>query len=196
MQIATERMRSLVDDLLLYSQVSLRPKLMDEVDLNTIVHLALSDLELEIEEKKALISLAPLPAIKGHMRQLQQLFQNLLGNALKYSKPDITPEIIVTCDTVTGKDSGLHVSADEMQKTFYRITVADNGIGFDQKDAERIFNVFQRLHGNSEYRGTGVGLSIARKVAENHNGHIFATSEPGKGARFEVLLPALSLPGG
>jgi PAS domain S-box-containing protein len=189
MQVATERMRSLVDDLLMYSQVSLRPKLFDEVDLNKVLHYVLSDLELEIEEKNAQINIGILPTIRGHQRQLQQLFQNLLGNALKYTRSDIEPVIAIACGTVTGKETGLNLSPDEVHKSFHSITVTDNGIGFDQKDAERIFNVFQRLHGNSEYRGTGIGLSIARKVTENHNGHIIAEGKPGEGAVFTILLP-------
>lgn len=190
MQLATERMRSLVDDLLMYSQVSLRPKLFDEVDLNTIVNLTLNDLELEIEEKGAIIEKADLPRVQGHMRQLQQLFQNLLGNALKYSRTGVVPRISIGYARLTGKETGLHLPADDLGKSFHVVTVSDNGIGFEQKDAERIFNVFQRLHGNAEYRGTGIGLSIARKVTENHKGHIIARGEPRSGASFQVFLPA------
>ncbi|HEU4473058.1 MAG TPA: ATP-binding protein, partial [Flavisolibacter sp.] len=189
MQTATERMRSLVDDLLLYSQVGVRPRSFEEVDLSYLIELIAGDLELEIEEKKAVLKWEGLPTVNGHMRQLQQLFHNLLGNALKYTRPGIAPEIFLSCSLITGRESGIHLPADELGRHFYQIKVKDNGIGFEQKDAEKIFHVFQRLHGNSEYRGTGVGLSIARKVAENHHGYISAQSEPGKGSIFQVLLP-------
>jgi light-regulated signal transduction histidine kinase (bacteriophytochrome) len=187
MEIAAKRMSSLIDDLLAYSQVSLRPRNLEEVALNQIIDLVLTDLDLEIEEKKAKISVEKLFTIQGHHRQLQQAFQNLIGNALKYSSPAIAPEIRITGKLVSGKEQ--EVTALFPQKQFYQISVMDNGIGFEQKDAERIFNVFTRLQGNTEYRGTGVGLSIVRKVIENHNGFITAESEPGKGATFKIYLP-------
>lgn len=188
--LAAERMNLLIDNLLEYSHIGLRPNLTEDVDLNKKLHLVCGDLELLIEEKKANINIHPLPIVKGYRRQLQQLFQNLIGNALKYSKPDIAPVIEVTSQLVEGSTMPVHLPAEELTKSFYLIQVKDNGIGFDQQDADRIFNVFQRLHGNSQYKGTGIGLSIARKVAENHHGHIWASSEPGKGATFNVLLPA------
>jgi signal transduction histidine kinase len=140
-----------------------------------------------MEEKKATISVGKLFTIQGHHRQLQQVFQNLIGNALKYTNPDVVPQINITGEKVSGKDHA--ITAQFPQKQFYRVNVSDNGIGFEQKDAERIFNVFTRLHGNTDYRGTGVGLSIVRKVIENHNGAITAESEPGKGATFTLFLP-------
>ncbi|HEX2608238.1 MAG TPA: ATP-binding protein, partial [Flavisolibacter sp.] len=161
METATERMRSLVDDLLSYSQVSLRPRSFESVDLNHLLKQVTGDLELEIEEKHAKITVSELPTVKGHMRQLQQLFQNIISNALKYVRQGVIPEIRVDCQTVNGKDSGFDLHGPDESKNYYLIRISDNGIGFDQKDAERIFNVFQRLHGNAEYRGTGIGLSIA-----------------------------------
>jgi signal transduction histidine kinase len=149
----------------------------------------LDDLELEIEEKGAKVAITNLPIVNGHQRQLQQLFQNLISNALKYNKPGMSPEIGICCRSIRGQETGLMFSAEEMGKLFYLIEVTDNGIGFEQKEAERIFNVFQRLHGNKEYRGTGVGLAIARKVVQNHSGYITAQSSPGEGATFRVYLP-------
>jgi signal transduction histidine kinase len=140
-----------------------------------------------MEEKKATISVGKLFTIQGHHRQLQQVFQNLIGNALKYTNPDVVPQINITGEKVNGKEHA--ITAQFPQKQFYRVNISDNGIGFEQKDAERIFNVFTRLHGNTDYRGTGVGLSIVRKVIENHNGAIMAESEPGKGATFTLFLP-------
>ena len=152
--------------------------------------LVMEDLDLEIEDKKAVIKVDKLFTIQGHHRQLQQAFQNLLSNALKYSRPGVVPELQVRCSMVKGKDAGLPVLLEEKEKPFYNIAITDNGIGFEQADAERIFNVFTRLHGMTEYRGTGIGLSIVRKVIENHNGYIWAESKPGVGSTFFILLPA------
>jgi PAS domain S-box-containing protein len=187
---ASQRMGALIDDLLLYSHVNLHPPEKENVDLNEKVSKVLEDLELDIQQKKAIIKVDKLPVVKGHRRQLQQLFQNLIGNALKYSKPGIPPEIFISATRVSGKEAGFG-SEIEANKPFHLIEVTDNGIGFEQTESERIFQMFQRLHGNTEYRGTGVGLSIARKVAENHYGKIVAFGEPGKGASFKVLLPML-----
>lgn len=189
MEHATERMRVLIDDLLEYSHVSRGVSEFEEIDLNVKVQNVLEDLELEIQEKGARIWVEPLPTIKGHRRQIQQLFQNLIGNALKYRKPDVPVEIRVSSKVIKGKDSGLSLPVHEVNQNFYLIEVEDNGIGFEKKDAERIFHVFTRLHGNTEYKGTGVGLSIAQKVVQNHKGYIRAKGEPGKGSLFQVYLP-------
>lgn len=188
MEVATKRMSSLIDDLLAYSQVNMRPRTFEEVALNGIIDLVLTDLDLEIEEKGANVVVGPLFTIQGHHRQLQQAFQNLIGNALKYSQPGVVPQISITGEVVKGKDQ--EITAQYPQKSFYLVNVRDNGIGFEQKHVERIFNVFTRLHGNTDYRGTGVGLSIVRKVVENHHGAITAESEPGKGSTFKLYLPA------
>lgn len=176
---ATERMGNLIDDLLLYSHVSQRPHETEPVDLNKKVQKVLEDLELDVEEKKAMINIGKLPVIKGYRRQLQQLFQNLISNALKYSKADIAPHI--------------HISASEVSENgrrYHLIAIKDNGIGFAQEHEEKIFQMFTRLHGRAEYSGTGVGLSIVKKVVENHNGLINVESKPGEGATFKVLIPA------
>ena len=186
---ASRRMSILVDDLLLYSHVSQRPHEKEAVNLNVKLKKVLEDLELDIDQKKATILIDPLPTVKGYRRQLQQLFQNLISNALKYSKPGMFPEIRITAHRVTGSDIKTAKAVIDQNKPFHLIEVRDNGIGFEQTDAERIFNIFTRLHSNTEYKGTGVGLSIVRKVMENHNGIITATSEPGKGATFNVYLP-------
>lgn len=197
LEVAADRMKLLVDDLLAYSYVNLSKDATETIDLNEKLGLVLGDLELLIEEKGARITAGHLPKIKGFRRQLQQLFQNLICNALKYSKPGVTPEIRIDCRTVYGRDTDLNLSSDELNQQYYLIELSDNGIGFAQKDAERIFNVFQRLHVNTEYKGTGVGLSIARKVAENHKGFLLAKGEPGKGATFQIFLPVEeSLPKG
>lgn len=190
MELASQRMNTLIDDLLAYSQIGLRAGVMEDVDLDELLQHVLDDLDLEIEQKGAEISVSKLATVKGYHRQLQQVFQNLVINALKYKKEEITPMITITCRRLEGKDAGMVLPAADLNKKFIEISVADNGIGFEQKDAERIFNVFTRLHGNSEYRGSGVGLSIVRKVIENHHGYITAESQVGIGSRFRLFLPA------
>jgi PAS domain S-box-containing protein len=186
---ATERMRLLIDDLLEYSHLIPPQNEQENVDLNDKIKIILSDLELMIREKNASVNVGALPTVKGHRRQLQQLFQNLISNALKYNKPGEPPIINIDSKTIKGKNAEIQVPPEKSSQEFYLIKICDNGIGFDQSDAERIFNVFTRLHGNKEYLGTGIGLSIARKVVDNHHGYIYSNSEPGKGACFSVLLP-------
>lgn len=172
---ATGRMSSLIDDLLLYSHVSQRPREMEPVDLQDTVARVLDDLELDIRQKEASVLVDPLPTVNGHRRQLQQLFQNLISNALKYSKPGVPPQ--------------LRIEADRPEAGWQRVTVSDNGIGFDETYRDKIFQMFARLHGKGEYSGTGVGLSIVKKVVENHEGKIVARGVPGEGAAFELWLP-------
>ena len=194
---ATKRMNTLIEDLLTYSTVSRGIASLEEVDLNLKLKNVQEDLEVEIEEKNATIIVDTMPVITGQKRQMQQLFQNLIGNALKYSKPDITPVVRISSKTVYGRETTLPMREEEARKQYHYITVKDNGIGFAQEEAERIFQVFTRLHskeaysgtGIGEYKGTGVGLSIAKKVVENHQGYIWAESEPGKGATFHLVLP-------
>jgi signal transduction histidine kinase len=192
MEQAALRMGVLVDDLLVYSYVNRASSVFYEpVDLNAKIAAILDDLELLITEKKAVIKVVgPLPTIKGNRRQFQQLFQNLISNGLKYHKPGETPVIEISCSVVQGADLPVNFQARVPTKPYYLIKLRDNGIGFEKDEAERIFDVFTRLHGNAEYPGTGVGLSIARKVAENHGGYLWAYSEPGKGATFYVALKA------
>jgi signal transduction histidine kinase len=188
---SAERMQILVEDLLEFSHVSTQPAKLEPVDLNEKIERILADLELPIEEKKAKVTTHPLPIITGNRRQLQQLFQNLIGNALKYSRPDISPSIIINWRIVNGLEFLGRLPAELANNRFHLIEVTDNGIGFEEKYAEQIFKMFQRLHGKSEYSGTGVGLSIAQKVVQNHNGYIWAESEPGKGSTFKVLFPVV-----
>jgi len=190
MENASSRMASLVDDLLAYSQATKGLGEEEEVDLNKKLQLVLGDLELEVQQTKAKVVVGRLPTIHGSKRQMQQLFHNLIGNALKYSKPDLPPVVQITATEVNGIDVRQHLPADKMAKRYHLIQVSDNGIGFAQEDARRIFNVFTRLHGNAEYRGSGVGLSIAQKVVQNHGGYIWAEGIPGQGATFKILLPA------
>jgi PAS domain S-box-containing protein len=187
---ASERMTALIDDLLLYSHVSRKPIETEAVDLNEKIKRVLEDLELDIQQKNAKITVGPLPVVQGYRRQLQQLFHNLLTNAIKYNKPNIAPEVSITASLVEGKNVVIGGSPLDATQPYHLIEIRDSGIGFDQKESERIFQMFTRLHGNTEYGGTGVGLSIVRKVVENHSGKIVAEGEPGAGANFKVYLPA------
>jgi signal transduction histidine kinase len=190
MESSTIRMRTLIDDLLVYSQVSVKQDRLDPVELTDAVEMVLQDLEAIISQTGAVILLDKLPTINGDERQLRQMFQNLIGNAIKYRKPDVVPEVFIRCSIVQTKDPVLNLFAEKPNGKFYLIEVSDNGIGFEQENAEKIFKVFQRLHGRSEYEGTGVGLAIVQKVVSNHNGYISAEGQPGKGSIFRVLLPA------
>ncbi|MCW3073151.1 MAG: domain S-box-containing protein [Flaviaesturariibacter sp.] len=190
MEIAAKRMGLLVDDLLEYSHVSQGEDGLETIDLSQSLRTVLEDLEVAIEEKGAVVTIGELPQIKGHKRQIQQLFQNLLSNGLKYTRPEVVPQIHISGGLVRGEETGLSLTTEEGNRSFHFIKVQDNGIGFEQKDADRIFKMFQRLHGKAEYSGTGVGLSIVRKVVENHKGYITAESQPNEGARFTIFLPA------
>jgi light-regulated signal transduction histidine kinase (bacteriophytochrome) len=188
-ETSAARMQQLVEDLLELSHVSEKPRDMEWVDLNQKIQAVLGDLELAIEEKKAQVTIHSLPTLRGNRRQLQQLFQNLIGNALKYSKRDVQPVITIKSSTIKGREAPVPFAAELGDESFHLIEVSDNGIGFEQQYAEQIFKMFQRLHGKLEYSGTGVGLSITRKVVENHNGYIWAESELNKGATFKMLFP-------
>jgi PAS domain S-box-containing protein len=189
METATKRMGSLIDDLLEYSYVNKGAVTDQSVDLNELLKVVLEDLELEIQDKQAEVHVEPMPEVKGFQRQLQQLFQNLVSNALKYQKINERPKVYISSCMVNTGDPLLVKKALPAGQSFYLLEVKDNGIGFEQENADRIFNVFTRLHGNAEYSGSGIGLSIAYKVAKNHNGEIWAESKPGEGASFKLLLP-------
>jgi len=190
-QDSSQRMLQLIDDILEFSHVGEGSPEYDHIDLNQQVNIVLSDLELAIEEKQAKVIIeTPLPSIRGNFRQFQQMLQNILGNSLKYSKKNVPPVIKIRSETITGKEAGVQVSSDHINKTFHLIEISDNGIGFEQQYAGKIFDMLKRLHQKTEYSGTGIGLSIARKVIENHQGYIWAYGQPGVGASFKIMLPA------
>lgn len=189
MENAASRMALLVDDLLEYSHLNHTPQEPEAVDLNEKISRILSDLELLVTEKEAIVEMDNLPTVKGYRLQLQQLFQNLLTNSLKYSQAGVPPHIRITADKVRREDMPEEAQPAANYQVYHRIRVTDNGIGFHPGEAEKIFQVFTRLHGKEKYAGTGIGLSIAKKVAENHEGFLYAEGEPGKGATFTVLLP-------
>lgn len=186
-QEASNRMRILIDDLLQYSRTSRSEKTFEITDLNTIASNAINELSENIEEKKAQIHFEKLHQLHGIPFQLQQLFINIIGNSLKYSKPDEAPLIHITSKKV--KASKTPKLNDHSKKEYIKITFQDNGLGFEQKYAEKIFQLFNRLHGKKEFPGTGVGLAICKKIVENHKGYIFAKGKPNEGALFEIYLP-------
>ncbi|MGI8636013.1 MAG: PAS domain-containing sensor histidine kinase [Segetibacter sp.] len=190
MNSATERMSVLIDDLLTYSHATKGILNVEEIDLNKKVQLVLEDLELQVQEKKVEFLIDLLPTVKGNRRQFQQLFHNLLNNALKYSKSSEPPLIHICYALKRGRDTGAKMEGEEGNQYYHVITVKDNGIGFEQKYSEEIFNIFARLHSRVEYAGSGVGLSIVRRVVENHKGYICAESEPGEGSVFTIILPS------
>lgn len=179
---STQRMSQLINDLLSYSQLTTKPSAFKTINLKNLIQHVLTDLEATVNEKKATISAGELPDVKGDPVQLRQLFQNLLSNSLKYSKEEIPPVVSINSKVVQKEINGVINS-------YLKIEITDNGIGFEQQHAERIFKVFQRLHGRSEYPGTGIGLAIVQKVVENHHGFITAVSEPEEGSTFKVYLP-------
>ncbi|MCK8495178.1 PAS domain-containing protein [Spirosoma sp. RP8] len=189
MQAAASRMSTLIKDLLSFSRLSTQRNTVDSVSLTEVVETVLADLELVIAESKAVLQLDILPAVEGDRSQLEQLFQNLLSNALKFHKPGMAPHIQVRAGLVTFDQLPSGIKPSRMAASYHRIEVADNGVGFDEKYLDRIFQVFQRLHGKSEFSGTGIGLAICEKVVTNHGGAITATSHPGQGATFIIYLP-------
>lgn len=191
---AAERMSMLISDLLAFSRVSTRGKDFGDVDLNKALSSVLSDLEIAIDEKSAKVNIDHMPIIRGDRSQIEQLFLNLISNALKFQPEDVTPEVNVTCSVPDEAELADIVMSDEFD--WVKIKVADNGIGFDQSFAEKIFAPFQRLHGRTEYKGTGIGLAVCRRIVERHNGQITAQSVQGEGATFTILVPRDSEPFG
>lgn len=194
MQSAAGRMSTLIKDLLTFSRIATELETHSAVSLGQLVQLVLTDLELTIAETGALVNVGDLPTVVGDAAQLNQLFTNLLSNALKFRRVDdggvpVTPRIEISSRSVRARELPETVKPSRAVDWYYQIDVADNGVGFDEKYVDRIFQVFQRLHGKSEFAGTGIGLAICEKVAVNHGGAITATSQPGQGATFRVFLP-------
>jgi light-regulated signal transduction histidine kinase (bacteriophytochrome) len=187
MQNASENMQTLLEDLLNFSRLSFSDKPFEKVALQTCLENAISDLEVKIEETKTRIDYQDLPTIEGHATQLKQLFINIIGNAIKFRKPDEVPIIKITCTRINPYS---YPKLTLLKNTHYtKIDIIDNGIGFEEEFVERIFMIFQRLNSKTEYSGSGIGLSICKKIVENHYGHIYATSKLGEGSKFTVLLP-------
>ena len=186
------RLKKLIEEMLNFARVTNHEKLLLKTDLNEILKNTLFDLELLIDEKKAKVILHELPEIEVVPFQMSQLFYDIIHNSLKFSKNDVTPIIEISSRKLTKKDIKSHTKLD-VKLRYYEIIFKDNGIGFDQKYAEQIFTMFQRLGSGSEYAGTGIGLAICKKVVETHNGLIFADGLEDKGAIIHVILPVKQL---
>jgi signal transduction histidine kinase/CHASE3 domain sensor protein len=184
---AASRMRRLIDDLLLFSSATKTEKSFEKTDLNILFEHSKQELAQAIEDKNATVESMPLPTLNVISFQIQQLFNNLIGNSLKYSKPNEAPRIQITSEKVLAKDYPILKS--ESYKKYYKISFIDNGLGFEQEYAEKIFILFHRLHHVTEYKGTGIGLAICKKIVENHAGVITAEGFPGVGSVFTVFLP-------
>ncbi|NER20617.1 MAG: GAF domain-containing protein [Symploca sp. SIO1C2] len=197
MQNAARRMQILINDLLSLSRVTTKTQPFIQVNLSAVVHNVLSDLEISIQETGAEIEVGDLPIVEADPVQMRQLLQNLIGNALKFHKAEEQPVVKIDCQLLMSLESPVFPADNQKQmptdatnnKDFCQILVQDNGIGFEEKYLDRIFNAFQRLHGRSEYPGTGIGLAICRKIVERHGGSITATSASGQGATFMITLP-------
>lgn len=187
MQVAAGRMTKLIQDLLTYSRSNAAEKTFEEVDLNTLLREVASDFADTINDKDGVISIGPMPTITAIPFQIRQLFNNLVSNAIKFAKEDVAPVITILSETLPG--SAINNPNAIADKEYLHVWVTDNGIGFSPQYATRIFEVFQRLHGKGEYEGTGIGLAICMKIAENHKAILNATSQPGEGAVFNVYFP-------
>jgi signal transduction histidine kinase len=187
-QDASKRMSAMIDDLLAYSRLTTRESEFGEVSLGDIVGSVLADLEISIQEQRTDIIVGDLPVVWGNSPQLTQLVQNLISNAVKYRLPDQESIIRLSYGAV---DEAERETLPKLlpDHRYIRLEVSDNGIGFDEIYLDRIFQMFQRLHGRSEFSGSGIGLALCKKVVQNHHGHITARSQPGKGATFIVYLP-------
>ena len=185
---STDRMTVLIRDVLAYSQLSGINDQYERVNLNQILEEIKTDYELTIEQKHAVINYSGLPIIEAIPLQMTQLFSNLLSNSLKYSKADVPPQIDITADLITKEEVSEYTTLDH-KKSYYRIRFSDNGIGILPEQIDRIFNIFQRLHAKTEYAGTGIGLSICKKIVVNHHGNISAVSNNHQGTTFTIVLP-------
>jgi len=171
---SARRMQTLIDDLLSYSRITTQAQPFVQTDLNQVLKDVISDLEVRIENTHGKIHFSNLPVIDADRSQMRQLLQNILSNALKFHKPETPPEI--------------HIEP-ELKGDLCELRIRDNGIGFDEKYLDRIFTIFQRLHGKSQYEGTGVGLAVVRRIVERHHGQVTAKSSPGQGTTFIIQLP-------
>lgn len=188
---AAQRMSVLIEDLLDFSSIKSGPTIAERVSLHSTLATVLLDLDLVIAETNAQIQTDHLPEIHGNAVQLSQLFRNLLSNALKFRKPGTAPLIQVRYSELSHRQLPESVKPVRKSEMYELIEVIDNGIGFEQQYLSRIFQVFQRLHSKSQYKGTGIGLAICEKVVTNHGGAITAISQPGEGARFQIYFPRL-----
>lgn len=187
MVAATNNMRLLIDNLLDFSRVARTGDAFTPTDLNKVLEKTMSDLEVSIEETHTQINSGRLPVIEAQEPLMKQLFTNVLSNAIKFRTPDVPPQITIHCTTLTVREADkLKLARDNK---YYGIDIKDNGIGFEPEYSQRIFQIFQRLHGKAEYPGSGIGLAICKKIVDYHNGLIYADSQLQQGATITIILP-------
>ncbi|HTF22113.1 MAG TPA: ATP-binding protein [Chryseolinea sp.] len=189
MQSAAARMQILIEDLLLFSRVSRSANQSELLRMQPLMEEVLDDINEQIRREKAVVEVGPLPDIIGDHTQIRRLFQNLISNAIKFHKPEQPPVVNISGRLMRYTDifNEYKIAVDQLEWACF--VVKDNGIGFEEKYAEKIFNIFQRLHGRNEYEGTGIGLSICRKIVSNHQGQIVARSQEKAGSEFIIILP-------
>jgi signal transduction histidine kinase len=185
-QKAAERMQTLITDILTFSKISVDKPSFVESDLNVLINEILLEMDEDLREKKARVMVDKLPSLYVNPSLMKPLFHNLIGNALKYRKKDVDPLIRITSD-ITGHMNGKTIK--DLHQKYCRIFIEDNGIGFDQKYAEEIFGMFKRLHHNTEFEGTGIGLALCKKIVEQHKGYISARSKVNEGSTFIISIP-------
>ena len=188
MQVAAKRMQDLIEDLLTYSRTNLVDRKFESVDLNEVIEEVKSDLKEDLMQKNAIIDTNLTGRINVIPFQFRQLLTNLINNSLKFSMPAQSPHITINSEITHGVKSRGEILLPE--RKYFVIRVTDNGIGFEQQYSDKIFDLFQRLHGKGDYQGTGIGLAIVKKIVENHNGIVTAEGKVGKGATFSVYIPA------
>jgi light-regulated signal transduction histidine kinase (bacteriophytochrome) len=184
-QKAAERMQNLITDILTFSKIAVDRAAFVETNMNTLIEEILVDIDEEVKSKNAKITIEPLPVLSVNPGLIKPLFQNLISNSLKYSRKDVQPIIKITQET----NALLNGSNGTAKDKYCKILIHDNGIGFDQKYAEEIFGMFKRLHHNSEFQGTGIGLALCKKIVEQHKGYISARSKINEGSTFIISLP-------
>jgi signal transduction histidine kinase len=189
MQSASMRMQTLIEDLLAFSRVSKSIEVFEPLDMNQIMTEIKEDLDIQIKQEMAQLNIGKIPSLTGEKMQIKRLFQNLINNAIKFHKLNEVPIVEVSGKIVKYQDIKREFAVAMPDPSYVMIIVKDNGIGFNEKFTERIFNIFQRLHGRTEYEGTGIGLAICRKIVTNHKGYITARSKENLGSEFIVILP-------
>lgn len=186
-QNASRQMQTLIEDLLQYARTNTTEKSFEETDVNALLQSVATELQESIQSARATIDSNDLRTLRIVPYQFRQLFTNLISNSLKFSRITTDPVIRVQADIISGHAD--NAEAPDSTRQYYHLSISDNGIGFDPQYSERIFEVFQRLHSKTDYKGTGIGLAIVKKIVENHGGRIRATGSPGAGARFDIYLP-------
>ncbi len=189
MQSASMRMQTLIEDLLAFSRVSKSIEVFEPLDMDQIMSEIKEDLDIQIKQEMAQLNIGKIPSLTGEKMQIKRLFQNLINNAIKFHKLNEVPIVEVSSKIVKYQEIKREFAVTMPDTTYVMIKVKDNGIGFNEKFTERIFNIFQRLHGRTEYEGTGIGLAICRKIVSNHKGYITARSKENIGSEFIVILP-------